>query len=564
MSDFSLGTDSKADLPCFAVAWPFLAAACILAAELLALYFLYHPERFIFECRAYAPPLFCGFLSAGVMRGAALIGAVALYLIARPALRDTLRGAARPGWGWGCMQLAGVLAILAPQAFLAEGATPPTFAMAAALWVVGGIVATVGTLFFFVPAAGWAATARRAGPALPLLLLGALILPDVAPWVRDQVQYLWQYEPVTEITFHASHAMLELSGREVYSDLAGPHLGIEGFVVGVGRQCSGVEGFVLITSFLGLYFWLFRDKLRFPRVWLLVPIGLALSWCLNVVRISVLIWIGAFYSPELAIDAFHSHAGWLMFTALSIGFAAAVHRVAWFRRDAVVPAGNAAGLPPTIETEPDRSEPRVPFFQDPAAARIFPFMVFMGSALLASTFSQTPSVFYPFRALAMLAVLVLFWPVLRKMDWRIDPFALGAGAVIGILWLATAPVAAAADMALAEALAGMGAAAFVIWAVSRVLGTALLVPVIEELFFRGYVMARLDIGGMPMRLLAIAVSAGLFACLHDRWLAAGLAGVVFGLLALRRGRLADAIWAHAIANTVIAAWAVRAGDWSVI
>ena len=89
----------------------------------------------------------------------------------------------------------------------------------------------------------------------------------------------------------------------------------------------------------------------------------------------------------------------------------------------------------------------------------------------------------------------------------------------------------------------------------------LLVPLVEEAFFRGYVLARLDGPGWR-RAAAILVSAALFALLHDRWLAAFLSGIVFSLVMLRRGRLGDAVAAHAAANLVLAARAVARGDWA--
>ena len=52
--------------------------------------------------------------------------------------------------------------------------------------------------------------------------------------------------------------------------------------------------------------------------------------------------------------------------------------------------------------------------------------------------------------------------------------------------------------------------------------------------------------------------------MHERWLVATLAGVVFALVYLRRGRLADAIAAHMVANLIVAGWAVATGDWAAI
>ena len=99
---------------------------------------------------------------------------------------------------------------------------------------------------------------------------------------------------------------------------------------------------------------------------------------------------------------------------------------------------------------------------------------------------------------------------------------------------------------------------------TRIAGTVLFVPVIEELFFRGYLQSRLDIGGWPGKALAIVVPTAAFAALHGRYLEAGTAGVIFALLVMRRGRLADAIAAHAVANALIAAVAAWRGDWGLI
>ena len=110
----------------------------------------------------------------------------------------------------------------------------------------------------------------------------------------------------------------------------------------------------------------------------------------------------------------------------------------------------------------------------------------------------------------------------------------------------------------------MPPAIFALWVFSRIFGTTLLVPLIEELFFRGYLLRRLDSGGIAMRVVAIATSAGLFAVLHDRWLLAVAAGVVLSLLVLRQGRLTDAILAHVVANGIVAFWAVATGDWTII
>jgi CAAX prenyl protease-like protein len=63
---------------------------------------------------------------------------------------------------------------------------------------------------------------------------------------------------------------------------------------------------------------------------------------------------------------------------------------------------------------------------------------------------------------------------------------------------------------------------------------------------------------------ALLVSSAVFGILHgSRWLAGIVAGVIFGLLLIRRGRMGDAVVAHASANLLIAAYVLLFHDWSL-
>jgi CAAX prenyl protease-like protein len=111
--------------------------------------------------------------------------------------------------------------------------------------------------------------------------------------------------------------------------------------------------------------------------------------------------------------------------------------------------------------------------------------------------------------------------------------------------------------------------AFSTWIVLRVIGSVVVVPVCEELAFRGFLLRRLiarDFDGVSFQrwtLLSLSVSSLAFGLLHERWLLATLCGVVYGLVQIKTGRLSEAIVAHATTNAVIATWALATGDWSV-
>jgi hypothetical protein len=151
--------------------------------------------------------------------------------------------------------------------------------------------------------------------------------------------------------------------------------------------------------------------------------------------------------------------------------------------------------------------------------------------------------------------------VLARIDWRPEPVALAIGAAVGLMWVLI-PVPPATGAPPHGALTG---AALAGWYLMRGIGTVLLVPVIEEMFFRDYLERRLRRGeGLAWRLGAALATAALFALLHDRWAEAFVAGLAFSWAIARRGRLADAVAAHAAANAVVFAVALATGRMEII
>ena len=60
------------------------------------------------------------------------------------------------------------------------------------------------------------------------------------------------------------------------------------------------------------------------------------------------------------------------------------------------------------------------------------------------------------------------------------------------------------------------------------------------------------------------VTTALFAALHGRWIEAAIAGLLFAALTLRSRNITDAILAHAVANGLIALYALASGNWAMI
>ena len=516
-----------------------LRVFALLFAELLIIHYARHAFNFECHLERYS---FCR-VARNVLLASYSLSAVffLLGLFARDALRDLLSDAdvrMRPL----AANLAGLAILLASLPFLRSELSALAQAAIYAVWAVSAGMALCGTLLMIAPFPRWRAFVSALGWPLPFVMLGGI----AAPFVAVQIRPYWYLEILSDLTFRTVTWLLAVWGQAVETQTEAKIIGADGFFVNVAPSCSGVEGLVLTTVFALIYLTLFRHELRFPNAFMILPIALVLSWLLNSFRIAVLVQIGISGHPELAVGGFHSHAGWLMFTLLSLGIVLVTQSTGIFRAE-------------VAEATPVAAPP--PFFSDPIVARILPFIVFMGSALLASTFSETPALVYPLRALAMGAVLALVWPYLRSLPWRIDLLAVGAGVFVACYWVVFNP----AD-SKAPPVAEASAVGFVMWVIIRVIGTSLFVPVIEELFFRGYLMDRLAPKEAPRWriLLALVITTATFAVLHDRWIAAAVAGVIFAGLVLRSRNVTDAIVAHAVANALIAAWAIGTGNWAVI
>ncbi len=102
----------------------------------------------------------------------------------------------------------------------------------------------------------------------------------------------------------------------------------------------------------------------------------------------------------------------------------------------------------------------------------------------------------------------------------------------------------------------------------RIAGTALLVPVVEELFWRAWLMRYLVAADFQkVRLgtytaISFWVTAILFATEHGPYWEVGLlAGVGFNYWMIRTRSLGDCILAHAVTNACLAAYVLVLGQW---
>jgi CAAX prenyl protease-like protein len=206
-----------------------------------------------------------------------------------------------------------------------------------------------------------------------------------------------------------------------------------------------------------------------------------------------------------------------------------------------------------------------------AFERCAPFGVFV-AFLVAGSFVQQPWLVIVRSALVAL-LLAWFWPRYRELH--------APGAVRPAQW----GLAVACGLAVFgawifldhEALSFARGAGFrplladgsVDWtlALLRLAGFALVVPVMEELFWRGFLLRWIDrhdflaLAPAAVGARAVLITSALFALEHSQWAAGVVAGVAYGLIYMRTGNLWVAVAAHATTNLALGAWILATRNW---
>lgn len=102
---------------------------------------------------------------------------------------------------------------------------------------------------------------------------------------------------------------------------------------------------------------------------------------------------------------------------------------------------------------------------------------------------------------------------------------------------------------------------------SRVFGAVLVVALMEELFWRGFLLRWLvdeDFQRVPVgtfQLSGFAITVVLFGLEHEQWLAGMICGALYNWLYYRTRDVMACVVAHAVSNAALAAYVLTTGDW---
>ena len=214
--------------------------------------------------------------------------------------------------------------------------------------------------------------------------------------------------------------------------------------------------------------------------------------------------------------------------------------------------------------------------RNPAAGYIAPFALYIAILAAEHAAAIPPEWGLVIRSVVVtVAILWFSWPYLSLRPARpLASLLLGAGVFLIWIgpdllfhyrhhWLFENFLAGRAVSTLAPAVKSRRA-----FLTLRVAVTAILVPILEELFWRGWLMRwlidrewmRIPLGTYAR--MSFWVAAVLFASEHGPYWEVGLlAGIAYNWWIIRTRNLADCMLAHAVTNALLAAYVILQGQW---
>ncbi len=187
----------------------------------------------------------------------------------------------------------------------------------------------------------------------------------------------------------------------------------------------------------------------------------------------------------------------------------------------------------------------------------------------APLFNTSQFFVYPIKTILVAASLIYFWNAYKQeIRFTFSWLAVISGVVVFFIWVLPEglyPQIGHSEFNPYEQASGYGVYFLIAF---RLVGASLIVPIMEELFWRSFALRfsiRSDFKSVPLGHFSwfsfILVSL-LFGFEHHRWLVGIFAGMVYAGVLYRRRNLFDPILSHAITNFLLGLYVVSTRQWS--
>lgn len=178
---------------------------------------------------------------------------------------------------------------------------------------------------------------------------------------------------------------------------------------------------------------------------------------------------------------------------------------------------------------------------------------------------------FPAQTILCGGILIWFW---RAYPFRAPasiPFTLGIGLLVFVLWIAPQQF-----LGFAPRLAGFNPETFagqpaLYWltVILRFLRLVVVVPLVEEIFWRGFLLRylidekfyRVPVGAFSWFSFTVVTMAFGFSHLSADWMAGFVTGALYNYVAYRTRSLASCVLAHAVTNFCLGLWIMATRQW---
>jgi len=208
------------------------------------------------------------------------------------------------------------------------------------------------------------------------------------------------------------------------------------------------------------------------------------------------------------------------------------------------------------------------------AQYVFPIVVF---ALLTAAEGYAAPLNYVWLYLAKVCVVTITLALCRdswkdvSFDLKVIPLALLVGLVVFVLWVSLDRWMAYPQLGNRTGLNPFveieSPTLRVIFLTARFYGLVLMVPVMEEIFWRSFLLRYLTDAAFKkvpqgsFSWTAFALVAVVFGVSHPEWLAAVIAAAAYALLLRRTKSIFACIVAHLITNLALGVYILKTGSW---
>ena len=200
---------------------------------------------------------------------------------------------------------------------------------------------------------------------------------------------------------------------------------------------------------------------------------------------------------------------------------------------------------------------------------IVPFALYAVCMYTAPLFNTSQFLVYPVKTILVAVSLIYFWNTYKQeIRFTFSWLPVISGVVVFFIWVLPEglyPQIGHSEFNPFDQASGYGVYFLIVF---RLVGASLIVPIMEELFWRSFALRfciRSDFKSIPLGHFSwssfILISL-LFGFEHHRWLVGIFAGMIYAGVLYRRKNLFDPILSHAITNFLLGLYVILTHQWS--